>query len=419
MLTKSQELRHVVAWLPAIRVVDCLALWSVFGVASLLPSLQLPLRDIAVVGFAAAICRTLILLGDARWIPDWSLWRGAALGVDAVLLTGLLDITGGPLNPFLVIYVAYVWLAFVSLSSWWAIAVAASSSGGFGWLVIDHLQAGLGEHHRLTDFPTHLFTMWFTAVTVAELVAHYVVRARAELASRQREVEQARERAARSEHLASLMTLAAGAAHELSTPLATIAVAAGELSRNARAPHPKASALEDDARLIESAVIRCQAILDGMSGRATGTVLASAPLTPSVIVELASQDLSLDRQKRLRVEITAPAGLVAVSSADASRALSSLLKNAFDASDSNATVDLSVELSGPMLRFTVNDNGYGMSTEVLRRAGEPFFTTKAAGAGLGLGVFLARTIAEQAGGSLRFESSAGTTAILEIPQDQE
>jgi two-component system sensor histidine kinase RegB len=78
--------------------------------------------------------------------------------------------------------------------------------------------------------------MWIAAVATAELVAHYVVRASAVLAARKREVEEARARADRSEHFASLMTLAAGAAHELSTPLATIAVASRELERAARLP---------------------------------------------------------------------------------------------------------------------------------------------------------------------------------------
>jgi two-component system, sensor histidine kinase RegB len=72
-----------------------------------------------------------------------------------------------------------------------------------------------------------------------------------------------------------------------------------------------------------------------------------------------------------------------------------------------------------MIRIEVHDRGCGMSDEVMRRAGEPFFTTKDAGRGLGLGVFLARTYAERAGGMLWFERSGGTVAILEIPKASE
>jgi two-component system sensor histidine kinase RegB len=157
----------------------------------------------------------------------------SSLSADALLLTGLLDITGGPFNPFIVMYATYVWLAFVSAGPRWGVLVTTVSIAGFGWLLLDHVQAEMAEHHRLNDFPTHLFTMWFSGAAIAELVAHYVSRARAALALRQRQLDEARERALRSEHLASLTTLAAGAAHELSTPLATIAVAARELERQA------------------------------------------------------------------------------------------------------------------------------------------------------------------------------------------
>lgn len=97
---------------------------------------------------------------------------------DPDLLTGLLDITGGPFNPFIVMYGTYVWLAGVTLSSRWGLLVAGVSALGFGWLVFDHLQPGGTEHHRLNDFPTHLFTMWLAGAAVAELLAHYVGRQR-------------------------------------------------------------------------------------------------------------------------------------------------------------------------------------------------------------------------------------------------
>ena len=103
---------------------------------------------------------------------------GVALAADAALLTGLLDITGGPFNPFIVMYAVYIWVGAVAISPWWAAVVGVASAIGFGWLVVDHLRAGLLEHHRLNDFPTHLFTMWFSGAGIAELVAHYVTRAR-------------------------------------------------------------------------------------------------------------------------------------------------------------------------------------------------------------------------------------------------
>jgi two-component system sensor histidine kinase RegB len=68
-----------------------------------------------------------------------------------------------------------------------------------------------------------------------------------------------------------------------------------------------------------------------------------------------------------------------------------------------------------MVRVEVHDRGIGLSPEASRRVGEPFYTTKEAGRGLGLGVFLTRTLAERSGGTLHFETHEGTTAVLEIP----
>ena len=193
---------------------------------------------------------------------------GVAWRADAALLTGLLDITGGPFNPFIVMYVTYVWLAAVTVSPPWAVLVTVVvGDRASAWLVVDHVQAESVEHHRLNDFPTHLFTMWFAGAAIAELVAHYVVAracgACATAAGARRRARAGRCAASTSRRSA---TLAAGAAHELSTPLATIAVASRELERQAQRLSetlPLVEPLKEDARLIRTEVDRCQVILDG------------------------------------------------------------------------------------------------------------------------------------------------------------
>lgn len=394
-------------------------LWLAVAAVWLGPQLDLPLQAIVPLVAAAAICRTLAVAWRYRAGAVPRVVEGIALCADAALLTGLLDITGGPFNPFLLMYGVYVWLAAATLSVPWALAVAAVSTAGLGWLVLDHVQAELAEHHRLNDFPTHLFTMWWAGAPVAELVSHYVARAQALLAHRQQQLEDARERALRSEHLAALTTLAAGAAHELSTPLGTIAVAARELERTAErlaGTLPAVGPLRDDAHLIRAEVDRCQVILDGMSGRAPdGTASLGAPLPPDQIVELVRTRLPVEQQRRLQVEVASPAAVPAVSGAAMVQAVSALLKNAFDASDDHAAVTLRFGERAAMVRVEVRDAGAGMPADVLRHAGEPFYSTKAAGEGRGLGLFLTRALAQQAGGTLHLDSGAGTTAVLEIP----
>jgi two-component system sensor histidine kinase RegB len=419
MSNTASEMRHVVAWLQPVRWITCIALWAVLAVVWLFPHLDLSLRDIGVPGLTAAICRTLVVVTSQRSGGLPSAFLGLAFASDALLLTMLVDITGGPFNPFIVMYAVYVWTAAVVTSPGWAAVVSVVSLGGFGWLMVDHLRAELIEHHRLNDFPTHMFTMWFAAGGVAELVAHYVARARAALAHQQAQVNEARERASRSERLASLTTLAAGAAHELSTPLATIAVAARELERNAaRIAEPQAvgSALRDDALLIRSELDRCQAILDGMSGRAgAGVPTTLEPLTPVAIARLVQERLADARRERLDIEIATDALSPSATGAEMVQAISSLLKNAFEASRSEDRVTLRFAARNGMVRIEVRDRGPGMTADTQRRVGEPFFTTKEPGHGLGLGLFLVRTFAERSGGTLDFDVREGTTAILEIP----
>jgi two-component system sensor histidine kinase RegB len=93
-----------------------------------------------------------------------------------------------------------------------------------------------------------------------------------------------------------------------------------------------------------------------------------------------------------------------------------LITNAFDATENvESPVIVDVSATPETFRVAISDQGCGLTSEAQRRVGEPFFTTKEPGRGLGLGLFLARVFAERLGGSLKLESSVGTTAVLELP----
>jgi two-component system sensor histidine kinase RegB len=98
-------------------------------------------------------------------------------------------------------------------------------------------------------------------------------------------------------------------------------------------------------------------------------------------------------------------------------AIRGVLKNAQDASPAGTAVNLVVRRGDHAVDFTIEDCGPGMPRTVLDRVGEPFFTTKPQGRGMGLGLFLARAILERVGGSLRLDSTLGhgTTAVLRVP----
>jgi two-component system sensor histidine kinase RegB len=393
---------------------------AVFGqtltvaVARLLLGTELPLARLLILIAILAVSNALLAAFRSRLSSARGLC-GAALTLDTLLLSGLLHATGGPYNPFGVLYLVHITLAAVVLGARWTWFLAGLAVGCYGLLFFSHRPL---EHlsHGGPEMSLHLQGMWVAFSIAAILTASFVVKLSSAIERRDAAMAEMRERAARTERLASVTTLAAGAAHELGTPLATIAVAARELERLIRAlPSAEAQLLIPDAGLIRSELDRCRAILDRL-GTDSGQMPGEAPVELRVddLVASVLGPLSAQQRSRLHVSVPADAAVVRLPRAALLQVAQNLLRNALDAS--KGSVSLSFELRASDLRLRVEDEGPGMSSEVLSRVGEPFFSTKQPGQGLGLGVFIARTLAEQMGGRLTLESSPahGTTALVEI-----
>jgi two-component system, sensor histidine kinase RegB len=397
-----------------------------------LPRVDMPLRRIALLLAAAAMAHAAIAYAAAaeaaappRDRSHHTVFRGvltASLLIDVLVMTGLLELTGGPFNPFAVLFGVHVMLAMALLGRTPAGLVGACAVAGYGLLLYWHSLEGDADHHRLSDVPTHLYMMWVALVSVAELIAFFLVQASQAISRREDDLEEMRVRAAKSERLAALTTLAAGAAHELSTPLGTIALAARELERAAQRGAPGA-ALVDDARLIRTEVDRCRGVLDQMSGRAGGAAVHLPEWldVEDVFVSL-RRHLPADRAARLSVRVGSEVPPILAPRAGLLQVLTSLVNNAFDASPETTPVSIEAAMDGATggVRIEVEDRGTGMTADALRRAGEPFYTTKEPGRGLGLGLFLARVFAERCGGGITLRSGAGGTRVmLEMPSRYE
>src|SRR5689334_692683 len=134
METASAEFPDAALWLKPLRWATGVGLWLVVTALVLAPQVDLPLRAIAPLVAAAAICRTSLLVTMYRGLRPLA-WRwGVTWCVEAALFTGLLAITGGPFNPFIVMYVTYLWLSASTLPPAWATVVGAVSIVGFSWL---------------------------------------------------------------------------------------------------------------------------------------------------------------------------------------------------------------------------------------------------------------------------------------------
>jgi two-component system sensor histidine kinase RegB len=174
-------------------------------------------------------------------------------------------------------------------------------------------------------------------------------------------------------------------------------------------------AVAEDSRLIRSEVERCRLILQGM--RAQGAEFSGelpVRLLAEDVVKRLWDQLPAAVSQRLQVKTFEPVEMVVPLQA-LLQSLCALLKNAAEASE-QTPIALEIIRCENLVKFSVKDEGSGMPDDVLKRVGEPFFTTKPAGKGMGLGTFLVRTFAEYAGGSLQFDSlpGRGTTALLAI-----
>lgn len=339
----------------------------------------------------------------------------ALMVLDTALHTGVFALSGGPFNPFTALYLVNVVLAALVLTSrarQWLQLI--SSLIGFAALFLVEKVAPstweLPNHQELMRL--HLTGMWVAFVVAAGFIVYFVQRVMAALEAREQQLTEERRRSSQNEKLAALTTLAAGAAHELATPLGTIAVASQELLR-AFAKLDLPSSLRDDAQLVRAQVERCRLILQRMSARSGE--LAGEGVTTFSVDSWFDEALHELRERHRVVVHEAHALEIAGPRAALAQALRNLVKNALEASSGPVTID--VAMREQHLRVRVADQGVGLTSQQLSRLGEPFFTTKPVGHGMGLGVFLARTLAEQLGGELTFESNPGrgTTATVVLP----
>jgi two-component system sensor histidine kinase RegB len=400
-----------VQWLVRLRWAQIVGQAATIVAAEIGLGVVLPLAELAVVVGAGLLSNLALEAWMRRGRPAIEeRYLAGVMAVDVALLTMLLYLTGGPLNPFGFLYLVQIALATVLLRARWAWSLVALSFAGYGILLVDHRPLVLADE-------TRMYGMWVALGVASAFIVHFLLRIGSALAQREAELAETRNLAARQDRLASLATMAAGAAHELSTPLSTVALVAKELERHL-AKAGSDPQLVDDARLIREQVGRCRAILDQMAGGA-GTI--GEGIEPRTIDALLDEALTGVRAEPAIVRDVAAdvaAARVRVPPRAVGQALRSLVTNAQDASSVEPVV-VRATLARAELRLDVVDRGPGMAPEVLARLGEPFFTTKPPGRGMGLGLFLARAVIEGIGGSMAIvsEPGRGTTVTVIVPSD--
>jgi len=326
------------------------------------------------------------------------------------LVTGL---TGGVSNPFISLLMLPVVVAAATLPLAWTWSVAGVAGVTYTALLFVHRPFLPWGHHG-HDLSTHLLGMWAGFLLAATLVAAFVARIGQTLAAHERELSLARERALAGERTLALGTLAAGTAHELGTPLATIATLARELERSTT----EDSDLHGQARLLREEVGRCKEILARMAsdaGNPRAEQGAATGLDAFLERTLAEWQRTRPTARLItRLEGPQPAPHI-VADRTLTQAIMNLLHNAADVSP--AYIELSAAWGADHLHLEVLDNGPGLPSAIAEDAGRRVLSTRATEGGMGLGLYLTRTTLERMGGQLQLTQRAGggVRAVMDLP----
>ena len=372
----------------------------------------LPLAPVATTIFAAAVANVLLAVTRPAQARLTDRQGAFYLAFDILQLALLLFLTGGVQNPFALLLLAPVAIAAATLSGASTVALSALTLVAIGVLGRYHLPLPwFGEG---IEFPLIYKVGQMAGLGVATLfIAAYAW----SLSNAQRRMLDAmaatQAALAREQRLAALGGLAAAAAHELGSPLSTIAVVAQELKRAV----PPDSPFADDITLLVSQSRRCSDILARLAERpeqSGGAPFERLPAT--ALVEAAGDAMA---ETRPGVE-TVYAGAAADGSPEPVlarapeilHALGNLIENARQFA--RREVKVTTRWSAGELGVTIRDDGPGFAIDILGELGEPYLTSRRTGGHMGLGVFIAKSLLERTGARLAFANPPGGGAEVAI-----
>jgi two-component system sensor histidine kinase RegB len=326
----------------------------------------------------------------------------ALLSLNIAELAGLLYFTGGLQNPFSYLFLAPVLISATALPTRYTIilgifaAAAATALGPF------HLPLPWDPDDPLVLPQIYLLGVWLSilvALGVTSLYAFQVTEEARKLADALAATELV---LTREQHLTQLDGLAAAAAHELGTPLATIFLIARELEKTA-ADRPD---LADDLRTLREQTQRCRDILSKIAQlNSSGAPFDQMPLS-MLLEEVVAPHRDFGVAIKIRVAVAAAAEPIGRRNPSILYGVGNILENAVDFARS--AVEVNAWWNEQIVEIVISDDGPGIAPDMLKRIGEPYVSRRRAEEdggtrrGLGLGIFIARTLLERTGAKVAF-----------------
>lgn len=380
-----------------------------------------------VLGISLPLAPMLLILG---LLTGWSLYSlrhlehfntrkdhlFIQLVIDVLALGGMLYLSGGATNPFAWLFLLPIVVAATSLTASRTWAITLLSMLVYSLLMRYYRPLDYGHGHE--DFNLHVVGMWFGFLLSAATVAHFIGKMARDLRHRDRKLAEARERQWRNEQLVALGTLAAGAAHELGTPLATMSLVSEALLEGHDAQrHPE---LHRHLEILQTQISRCKTALATLSA-GSGASQACAGQAVELrdhLHQLLDGWLECRPDVRLQrmIDPDSPTlNILAERTLD--QALTNILDNAANASP--GAVRLEAQWDRNRLEIRIEDRGPGLSQPDAARLGKQPFGEKhdQPRGGLGLGLFLAHATLERLGGTITLfnRQQGGVCTLIELP----
>lgn len=414
-LTPDATNRKNMAALIQLRWIAILGQFVTIAVVRLWLGIDLPLYPMALVLTAL----TVLNLASLAWIrQERDLSTRAlliALVLDVCALTAQLWLSGGATNPFTSLFLLQVTLAAVLLETRATLVIVGLTCISFAGLVLSYRPLVLPRTDLGDMMTLHVVGMLICFLLDASLLVVFVTRVARNLRDRDAGLAALRQHAAEEDHIVRMGLLAAGAAHELGTPLSSLSVILGDWRHMPAFGEP---AMAQELEEMQTAIERCKTILTGVL-LASGEARGEAPIATSVgkfLNDVISEWRTRHTETTVSYDNRFGVDMPIVVDSALKQIISNVLDNAVEASPH--WVGFTAERVGQMLVLRISDDGAGFTDEMLARFGKPYQSTKAK-RGSGLGLFLVVNVIRKLGGSVAASNrpAGGAMVTLNVPLD--
>ena len=384
--------------------------------------------DVEVVPCVAIICLSALLnlALQIAFNPMRRLepaYAAALLALNIVELAGLLYFTGGLENPFSFLFLAPVLISATALPIRLTIALGVLAIACASALVFFHFPLPWDGDEPLALPPIYLFGVWLSIVVAIGVTSLYAF----QVAEESRKLSDALAATelvlTREQHLSQLDGLAAAAAHELGTPLSTIFLISRELEKTVQDTSP----LAGDLKTLREQAQRCRDILAKITQlSSSGAPFDRMPLS-TLIEETVAPHRDFGVTIKVRIAVAGVREPVGARNPAIIYGVGNILENAVDFA--RATVEVNAWWNTETVEIVISDDGPGIAPDMLKRIGEPYLSRRPSAdeaqtehSGLGLGVFIARTLLERTGARVSFANRTfpdhGAVVQIAWPRDR-